>query len=148
MEIRIDAKEIKLYVVNEFVGNIEIPNHTIYDGQDDFGREVEIEFYNCNGICKKVDISKIVHETQNHLNEQLSEAEELAKKRNRPSGRYTIKDMWVKNIFIENNLIYVEFWWRDWVDDSRLYTSRKYKFIQCRDSDRFFAISHNPNFYF
>lgn len=148
MEIRIDAKEIKLYQVNEFVGNIEIPNHTISDEQDEIGRKVEIEFYNSNGICKKVDISMIVHETQNHLNEQLSKAEELAKKYNRPSDRYIIKDMWVKNIFIGNNLIYVEFWWKDFVETIRGYNSKNYILTSGRDKDSACVYSKNPKFYF
>lgn len=148
MEIRIDAKEIKLYVVNEFVGNIEIPTYTIKDVDDCGTRTVEIEFVDSKGIVRFIDISHIIWDTQDHLDKQLATADELAKKYDKPSGRYDVKEMCVKNILIKSNRIYVEFWWKDWIGEQRVYCSRDYRFVGYFDSTHFYANPDTPQFYY
>lgn len=146
------SEELKLFVVNSFVGEIEVPIDSVDVVEKRNGSEgLQINFKKKDGsrteeVC--LDITIPMMHAQKHMDEQNARAKDQAVERGYEDrlDRYEIKSMTLKKVFISGTKVRLYFEWVDCFGCERLYYGED---CEIREGARYlYASCKRPEFYF
>lgn len=151
------SENVKMYVEHPIFGRVPIPIEkvTIEPRGASTAEPVLVHFTKHtagerHNSAMVLNIGWAMHLVAQHVEEQNRQADDEAKRKNQPLGRYKVEDMCVEEIiFDDGKHMHLYCTWRDCYDTRRMYCSARCKVgPTAYDENRLYAHHTPPTFYF